>query len=149
MKAVIQKVTRASVTVDDRVTGEIGDGFLILLGIKKGDATVEADLLADKIACLRIFPDEKGKLNRSLQDVGAGALVISNFTLYADCSSGRRPDFQKAAPYAEANVLYEYFCDRLRRDGIPCQTGEFGADMKVDLLNDGPITIVIETDELK
>lgn len=149
MKAVIQRVTRAKVTVEGKITGEIGKGFLILLGVKKGDGEEQMKLLAKKISELRIFEDENEKMNLSLLQVGGSALVVSQFTLLADTSHGRRPSFFESAPPAEANELYEKFTEELKNNGVEnVQTGIFGADMAVELLNDGPVTIVMDTDEL-
>ena len=147
MKAVIQRVTKASVTVDSEVTGEIGPGFLVLLGVADGDTKAEAELLAAKVAKLRVFRDEAGKMNLSLLDTGGAALVISQFTLCADIKKGNRPAFTDAAPPGEANALYEYFCGCLRGEGVQdVQTGVFGAEMHVELLNHGPVTILMDTD---
>ena len=148
MKAVLQRVTEASVRVDGEVIGSIGKGFFILLGVSDEDDETVADKLADKICKLRIFEDENGKTNRSLQDVGGEILVVSQFTLYADCRKGKRPNFTKAAKGEQANELYEYFVSCCRGLGVETQTGAFGADMKVELLNDGPVTIPLDTDEL-
>ncbi|WP_343081153.1 D-aminoacyl-tRNA deacylase [Ostreiculturibacter nitratireducens] len=147
MRALIQRVTEASVTVEDRVTGEIGPGLLILICAMAGDGEAEADRLAAKIARLRIFKDEAGKMNRSILDIGGAALVVSQFTLAADTSRGNRPGFSYAAAPAEGERLYEYFSDRLRAEGITVANGEFGADMAVRLLNDGPVTIWMDTAE--
>ena len=148
MRVVLQRVKHASVHVDGRETGSIGQGFLILLGVSDEDDETIADKMADKICRLRIFEDENGKTNRSLQDVGGEILVVSQFTLYADCRKGKRPNFTKAAKGEQANELYEYFVSCCRGLGIETQTGAFGADMKVELLNDGPVTIPLDTDEL-
>ena len=147
MKAVIQRVTRASVTVDNEVTGSVNEGFLVLLGVAQGDTEREAALLAGKVARLRVFRDEAGKMNLSLLDTGGAALVISQFTLCADIKKGNRPAFTEAAPPQEANALYEYFCACLRGEGVEdVQTGVFGAEMHVELLNHGPVTILMDTD---
>ena len=147
MKAVIQRVTRASVTVDNEAIGSIGAGFLVLLGVSQGDTKAEAELLAAKIAKLRVFRDEAGKMNLSLLDTGGAALVISQFTLCADIKKGNRPAFTGAAPPGEADALYQYFCDCLRAEGVnDVQTGVFGAEMHVELLNHGPVTILMDTD---
>ena len=147
MKAVIQRVTRASVTVDDTITGQIGPGFVVLLGIAHGDTEQEAALLAGKIARLRVFADGAGKMNLSLLDTGGGVLAISQFTLCADIKKGNRPAFTDAAPPEEANALYEYFCECLRFAGVRnVRTGVFGAEMHVELLNHGPVTIWMDTD---
>ncbi|MBQ4105074.1 MAG: D-tyrosyl-tRNA(Tyr) deacylase [Clostridia bacterium] len=149
MKAVLQRVTHSSVTVDDKIIGKTAEGFLILLGVEKGDDQKEAQALARKIAGLRVFCDENDKMNLSLADINGGVLVISNFTLCADCRKGRRPSFDNAALPDEANSLYEYFCTCLREQGVAfVEQGEFGADMKVSLLNDGPVTLIIDSREL-
>ena len=145
MRALIQRVHQAAVTVDGHVTGEIGPGLLILICAMQGDGEAQADQLAAKIAKLRIFPDEAGKMNLSVRDMGGAALVVSQFTLSADTSRGNRPGFSAAAPPAEGERLYEYFADQLAAQGIPVQKGQFGADMKVELLNDGPVTIWMES----
>ena len=150
MKAVIQRVKRASVTVDGKVTGEIGNGFLVLLGVMDGDTEEEMKLLAKKIFEIRIFEDENGKMNLSLDKIGGEVLVVSQFTLCADLSHGRRPSFINSAPPAIANELYEKFCEELRSLGVSkVAQGVFGAEMAVELLNDGPVTIVMNTDEWK
>lgn len=150
MRAVIQRVTKAKVTVDGKVTGEIGKGFLVLLGVKKGDTKDEMKLLAKKISEIRIFTDENDKMNLSLAQVGGGILAVSQFTLFADTSHGRRPSFFESAPQAEAQQLYNDFVNELKLNGIQnVQTGIFGADMAVELLNDGPVTIIMDTDEWK
>lgn len=145
MKAVIQRVRRASVTVDGVVSGAIGGGLLVLLGVGKGDTESAADYLAAKIAGLRIFPDAEGKMNLSLVDTGGAMLVVSQFTLYGDCRKGRRPSFDAAAPPDEARRLYEYFVSRIRAANIPVETGVFQAHMDVELLNDGPVTLIVES----
>lgn len=141
MRALIQRVSAARVAVDDRLTGEIGPGLLILICAMQGDTEAQADALAAKIAKLRIFKDEAGKMNRALLDTGGAALVVSQFTLAADTTRGNRPGFSTAAPPDEGRRLYEYFSGVLRGLGIAVQNGEFGADMAVSLTNDGPITI--------
>ena len=148
MRAVVQRVTQASVTVDGELLGKIGNGFLILLGVADGDTRETADRLADKICRLRIFEDENGKTNLSLSDVGGELLVISQFTLYADCRKGNRPSFIKAGAPQMANDLYEYFMSRCRQHVDVVERGRFGADMKVELLNDGPFTLMLESEEL-
>lgn len=148
MRAILQRVSRASVTIDGEVHGQIGKGFLILLGVHESDTTAEADVLIDKCAGLRIFEDADEKMNLALADVEGAVLVISNFTLYGDCRRGKRPSFSSAARPETANPLYEYFIEGIRARGIPVETGVFGADMKVELLNDGPVTIFMDTDEL-
>ena len=144
MKAVIQRVSHAAVSVDGRTEGSIGRGFLILLGVTHGDTEAQAEKLAKKICGLRIFPDENGKTNLSLKDVGGELLVISQFTLYADCNKGYRPSFIQAAEPGEANRLYEYFTGLCRQEIEKVDTGVFGAHMKVELENDGPFTLVLE-----
>lgn len=150
MKAVIQRVTHASVKVDGETVGSCGQGFLILLGVMAGDDEKEADKLVNKTVNLRIFEDENGKMNLSSLDIGGEMLVVSQFTLCADCTHGRRPSFTPSAHPDEANRLYEYFVRRLKENGIShVETGVFGADMKVELLNDGPVTIILDSSELK
>lgn len=150
MKAVIQRVTHASVKVDGETVGSCGQGYLILLGVMAGDDEKEADKLVNKTVNLRIFEDENGKMNLSSLDIGGEMLVVSQFTLCADCTHGRRPSFTPSAPPDEANRLYEYFVRRLKENGIShVETGVFGADMKVELLNDGPVTIILDSSELK
>ncbi len=144
MRALIQRVTEASVTVDGKVIGEIGTGLLVLVCAMQGDTTANADTLAAKISKLRIFQDDAGKMNRSLLDIGGAALVVSQFTLAADTSRGNRPGFSTAAKPDEGRKLYEYFADQIAGLGIPAETGQFGADMAVRLLNDGPVTIWME-----
>jgi D-aminoacyl-tRNA deacylase len=145
MRAVVQRVTSASVTVDGQITGEIGTGLLVLLGAGEGDSESDAELLARKVAELRIFSDSAGKFNLSLLDVAGAALVVSQFTLYADLRKGRRPSFTDAAPPDVASALVEQFCEALRSHGVPVHTGIFGAHMDVRLLNDGPVTIILDT----
>ena len=147
MRAVLQRVRRAKVTVNDEITGEIGVGWLVLLGVAPADSRKEVDWLAEKIANLRAFQDEAGKMNLSVQDVNGSVLVVSQFTLYGDCEKGRRPSFIGAAPPAIAEPLYEAFVIALRALGIPVATGRFAADMQVELVNDGPVTFVLETEE--
>ncbi|MCV6586002.1 MAG: D-aminoacyl-tRNA deacylase [Marinibacterium sp.] len=147
MRALIQRVTEASVRVDGDVIGEIGQGLLILVCAMEGDDDSAADRLAAKIAKLRIFADEAGKMNRSLLDIGGSALVVSQFTLSADTRRGNRPGFSRAAAPATGEQLYTLFADRMGDQGVPVATGRFGADMKVALINDGPVTIWIDTDE--
>lgn len=146
MRALVQKVSQASVSVDDQVRGAIGPGFLILLGVGHADTTKEADWLAEKVAYLRIFEDEQGKMNRSLVEVGGEALVVSQFTLFADCSRGRRPSFTGAAPPERATELYEYFVGKLRGLVSKVETGVFQTHMQVGLVNSGPVTIWLDTD---
>lgn len=144
MRALLQRVSHASVTVDGEVIGKTGPGLLILICAMQGDSEAQADQLAAKISKLRIFKDEADKMNRSVLDIGGSALVVSQFTLAADTSRGNRPGFSAAAAPDEGRVLYEYFAAKLAETGVPVETGEFGADMKVDLLNDGPVTIWME-----
>lgn len=149
MKAVIQRVKYASVKVDNKIIGECKQGFMILLGVIDGDTKEDADKLIKKIPVLRIFEDENGKMNKSLLDIDGEILVVSQFTLAADCSHGRRPSFTASAPPDIANELYEYLVGELKTAGVKSvQTGEFGADMVVELLNDGPVTIVLDSKEL-
>lgn len=148
MKAVLQRVTRASVSVAGECVGEIGEGLLILLGVAAGDPPGAEALLARKAADLRVFKDEQGKMNRSVREQGGAALVVSQFTLLADCRKGRRPSFVGAAPPAEAEARYERFCELLRGQGLRVETGRFGADMEVSLVNAGPVTIVLDSAEL-
>lgn len=145
MKVVIQRVSRASVTVEGMVTGAIGRGLLVLLGVGKSDTQQSADYLADKITGLRVFPDQNGKMNCSLLDTGGSLLVVSQFTLYGDCRKGRRPSFDAAAPPEHARALYEYFVSRLRAMSVPVETGVFQAHMDVELVNDGPVTLLLES----
>ena len=145
MRALLQRVAHASVTVEGEVIGQTGPGLLILVCAMQGDAEAQADQLAAKIAKLRIFPDEAGKMNLSVRDMGGAALVVSQFTLAADTSRGNRPGFSTAAPPEEGKRLYEYFAGQLAAQGVPVETGRFGADMKVELLNDGPVTIWMES----
>ena len=148
MKAVVTRVSSASVTIDGAVHGKIGPGFLILLGVGPDDTEAHARKLAEKILSLRIFEDEAGKINRDLSDVGGSVLVISQFTLYGDCRKGRRPNFIAAAPPELANELYEKFLAICAELGYPPQHGEFGAYMQVESVNDGPVTLILDTDEL-
>ncbi len=148
MRAVIQRVHRASVTIAGEVVGAIEQGFLILLGVTHADGEAEADLLAHKIAGLRVFEDAEGKMNLALADVGGQALVISQFTLYGDARRGRRPSFSAAARPDQAAPLVEYFIARLQAAGVPTQSGRFGAHMDVCLCNDGPVTLILDTADL-
>ncbi len=145
MRAVVQRVTNADVKIDGRVNGKIDDGLLVLLGVGNGDTEEDMRYIADKIIKLRIFSDENDKMNLSLEDVGGSMLVISQFTLYGDCSHGRRPYFGNAMEPVSANEMYEKFVAYIREQGIHTETGEFGADMKVSLTNDGPVTIILES----
>jgi D-aminoacyl-tRNA deacylase len=147
MRAVIQRVSEASVTVDGAIVGKIGKGFLLLLGITHTDGNVEAVWLARKIAGLRIFEDDAGKMNLGLTDVGGAVLAVSQFTLYGDARKGRRPSFVEAARPEHAQPLYTYFCDQLAAEGILVERGIFQAEMKVALINDGPVTLLIETEK--
>ncbi|MBX3002061.1 MAG: D-tyrosyl-tRNA(Tyr) deacylase [Caldilineaceae bacterium] len=147
MRAVVQRVSEASVTVNSEIVGQIGKGFLVLLGISHSDGEAEASWLARKIASLRIFEDEAGKMNLSLGDVGGAVLAVSQFTLYGDARKGRRPSFVEAARPEQAQPLYLYFCDQLAAEGIPIARGVFQAEMKVALINDGPVTLLIETEK--
>ena len=145
MRAVVQRVTNADVKIDGRVNGKIDNGLLVLLGVGNGDTEEDMKYIADKIIKLRIFSDENDKMNLSLADIDGEVLVISNFTLYADCSHGRRPYFGNAMEPVSANEMYEKFVAYIREQGIHTETGEFGADMKVSLTNDGPVTIILES----
>lgn len=145
MRAVIQRVSEASVTIDEQVVGKIGRGFMILLGIHEEDTQEDADYLIRKIPLLRVFEDAEGKMNQSLQDVGGSVLSVSQFTLYADTKKGNRPSYVKAARPETAIPLYEYFNEGLRKAGLVVETGEFGGDMDVALINDGPVTILFDT----
>ena len=149
MRVVLQLTSFCKVEIDGITTADIDKGFLLLLGVKNGDTENDAIKLANKISGLRIFNDENDKMNLSLADVGGKVVVVSNFTLYADCSHGRRPSFIGAARPEVSEPLYEFFCEKLREKGVEVQTGEFGADMKVSLLNDGPVTLVIDSEYLK
>jgi D-aminoacyl-tRNA deacylase len=147
MRAVVQRVSRARVTVEDRITGEMAAGLMILLGVGRNDTSADAVGMAGKIANLRIFEDDEGKMNRSLLDVGGSALVVSQFTLYGDARGQRRPSFIAAAPPEHANKLYEEFSDALRKLGITVATGVFQAMMSVELVNEGPVTILLDSDK--
>lgn len=147
MRAIIQRVKNSTVTVDGEIKGSIGKGYNVLLGVMQGDGEAQAELLAAKIAKLRVFEDENGKMNKSVLDIGGGILVISQFTLCADIKKGNRPSFTDSAPPAEADMLYQYFCECLRQNGVSqVETGVFAADMLVDIANDGPVTIIMDTD---
>ncbi len=149
MKIVIQRVKQASVEAGSGLVGSIDSGFLLLVGVEKGDSENEALMLAEKISKMRIFEDENGKMNLNLEQVGGSILSVSQFTLCADCRRGNRPDFLNSAPPDEANVLYEYFNRQLENKGIRVEKGIFGADMKVSLINDGPVTIILDSDDFK
>ena len=145
MRAVVQRVTEARVTVGRQIVGEIGAGLCVLLGVGNQDGEEHAKSLADKIKNLRIFEDNEGKMNRSITDIGGDLLVVSQFTLYADCHKGNRPSFSDAAPAAQADRLYQSFTQRLRDGGLKVATGQFQAHMRVSLVNDGPVTFVLES----
>jgi D-aminoacyl-tRNA deacylase len=145
MKACVQRVSRAKVTIAGEVCGEIGLGMLVLLGVASGDEASDASQLAEKLAGLRIFQDSKNKMNLSLRDVGGAMLVVSQFTLLGDCRKGRRPSFDAAAPPDAAEKLYEYFVQCVSSQGIPTATGRFREDMQVELVNDGPVTLLLDT----
>lgn len=148
MRTVVIRVSRAAITINGAPGGSIGRGLVVLVGVRPGDTEKEAEYLAKKCAEVRIFEDENGKMNRSLEDVGGGMLAVSNFTLYADCSHGRRPDFFGAARPEEAIPVYEAFLAALRRRDFPLVTGEFGAEMTIDHINDGPVTLIMDTDQM-
>ena len=144
MKLVVQRVKYSSVKVDNKIIGKINKGFLVLLGVTHDDTKEKADYLIKKLCKLRIFEDENQKMNLSLKDVGGELLIVSQFTLYADCTGGNRPSFTEAAKPEDAKKIYDYFCNECEKNGIKVEKGEFGADMKVELLNDGPVTIILE-----
>ncbi|AQS58362.1 D-aminoacyl-tRNA deacylase [Desulforamulus ferrireducens] len=145
MRAVVQRVQRGSVTVNDTIVGQIDKGLVVLLGVGQGDTVEDARYLADKITQLRIFSDEQDKLNLSVQDVGGSVLAISQFTLYGDCRKGRRPGYSQAAPPGEAKELYECFVQRLKCNGLPTATGVFQEHMVVEIINDGPVTLLLDS----
>jgi D-aminoacyl-tRNA deacylase len=145
MRAVVQRVRRAQVVVAGKVTGQIDRGLLVLLGVSREDTRADADYLADKIAGLRIFEDRSGKMNLDVTAVRGAVLVVSQFTLYGDTRRGKRPSFDAAAPPEEARLLYQYLVDRIRAVGLPCQTGQFQQIMQVELINDGPVTILLDS----
>jgi len=147
MRAVVQRVSRASVTVDNVVVGQIDRGLLILLGVTHGDTEAAADYLAEKIARLRIFEDDAGKMNLSVAEVGGAILAVSQFTLYGDVRKGKRPSFDDAARPEQARKLYEYFVERIRALGLRCETGVFQAMMQVELVNEGPVTILLDSEK--
>ena len=149
MKALLQRVTSAAVSVDGVELSRIERGFLILLGVKRGDDEEDARVLAEKIAKFRVFSDENGKMNKSVKDIGGSLLVVSQFTLCANYAHGNRPDFLDAEAPARANALYEHFVSLLRAQDIPVGTGSFGADMQITLVNDGPVTVMMESDVLR
>jgi D-tyrosyl-tRNA(Tyr) deacylase len=145
VRFVIQRVTRASVRIDGKLVAEIGTGLLVLVGIASGDSSVQADYMAGKLVNLRIFPDNEGRMNRSALDANASLLLVSQFTLYGDCRKGRRPSFDGAAPPEMARELYEYVVARIREHGLVTETGVFQADMAVELVNDGPVTLLLDS----
>ncbi len=145
MRAVIQRVTSCEVRIDNRIVGKIGPGLVVLLGISRSDEAKDAEYLSDKLVCLRIFEDEEGKMNSSLLETGGAIMIISQFTLLGNCRKGRRPSFVEAAPPEEARWLYEYFVSRMKSKNIPVATGRFQAKMAVSLINDGPVTLVVES----
>jgi D-aminoacyl-tRNA deacylase len=147
MRAVVQRVSGAKVTVNGEVTGEIGTGLLVLLGIGQSDSEQAADYLAEKIIGLRIFEDVEGKMNRSVQEAGGAVLVVSQFTLYGDVRRGKRPSFDAAARPEQARKLYEYFVEKLRATGVRCETGRFQEMMQVELVNDGPVTVLLDSEK--
>lgn len=144
MKLVIQRVKHAKVEVENEIVGKIGQGFLVLLGVGPEDTKETANYLVQKLIKLRVFEDENGKINLALKDINGELLVVSQFTLYADCTSGNRPSFTNAAKPDKANELYEYFIEQCKKENVKVEHGIFGADMKVELLNDGPVTIILE-----
>jgi len=145
MRAVVQRVNRAKVTIDGKATGEIGRGLLVLLGVGAGDTRADSDYLADKVIGLRIFEDAGGKMNLSVADVEGAILAVSQFTLYGDVRRGKRPSFDAAAPPQPARELYEYFVEKIRTTGIRCETGRFQEMMQVELVNEGPVTILLDS----
>ena len=145
MRAVIQRVSRAKVTVNGETTGEIGNGLLVLLGVATGDTDADAAYLAEKIVGLRIFEDQDGKMNLSVADTAGALLVVSQFTLYGDVRRGKRPSFDAAAPPQQARELYEYFVEKIRTAGMTCETGRFQEMMQVELVNEGPVTILLDS----
>ena len=149
MRVVIQRCSRASVRISGRVVGSIGQGLMLLVGVSASDTPADAELMARKIAQMRVFEDQDGKMNLALRDVGGAVLSISQFTLYADCKKGNRPSFARAARPEHAEPLYDHLNTLLRTQyGLPVQTGRFGADMQVELINDGPVTIILDTEQL-
>jgi D-aminoacyl-tRNA deacylase len=148
MRAVVQRVSRARVTVGEEITGEIGLGLLVLLGVGRGDTEADVTHLAEKIAGLRIFEDDNGKMNRSVADIGGGVLAVSQLTLYGDVRRGKRPSFDDAAPPELARQLYEMFVERIRASGLRCETGQFQALMEVELVNEGPVTILLDSSKM-
>jgi D-aminoacyl-tRNA deacylase len=148
MRAVVQRVSHAQVAVNQKIVGKTGHGLLILLGVAQGDSEADAEYLADKIVGLRIFDDENGKMNLDAASIGGEILVVSQFTLYGDVRRGKRPSFDAAAPPDRARQLYEYFVDRLRATGVPCETGRFQEVMQVELVNEGPVTILLDSSKM-
>lgn len=149
MRVVVQRVSHASCTVDGKITGSIDKGFMCLVGFSNDDTLEDLDLCLKKTIGLRVFEDEFGKMNKSITDVSGSILAISQFTLYADCRRGNRPSFTKAMQFDEASRLYDLFCEKIKESNIYIERGIFGADMKIELLNDGPVTIIIDSQELK
>jgi D-tyrosyl-tRNA(Tyr) deacylase len=149
MRVVIQRVSRAKVIVNESTVGVIGPGLLLFLGVSRADSMEDVSYLLDKVLWLRIFTDENGKMNRNVQESGGSVLVVSQFTLYADCRKGRRPSFDQAAPPEQARALYEQFVESARRTAVPVQTGEFQAMMEVHLVNEGPVTIMLDSADRK
>lgn len=147
MRAVVQRVLRGRVTVADETVGEIGHGFVVLLGISRDDSTADADYLAEKVAGLRVYDDEQGKMNRSIEEVGGAVLAVSQFTLYGDVRRGRRPGFDRAARPEQAEPLYQRFVVQLRARGLTVATGRFQTHMAVELVNDGPVTILVDSEK--
>ena len=145
MRCVVQRVSRESVTVEGKITGQVEKGYMVLVGVEQGDAEQDVRYCADKVAGLRVFEDENGKMNRSVKDVGGAVLAVSQFTLLGDARHGRRPSFSNAARPEEANALYEAFCQALRAENIRVETGVFQTDMQVELVNDGPVTILLDS----
>ena len=145
MRAVVQRVSRAKVTINERISGEIGLGLLVLLGVGSGDTEADAVYLVEKISGLRVFDDSDGKMNLSVQDMGGSVLVVSQFTLYGDVRRGKRPSFDAAAPPTDARRLYEFFVERIRSTGLNCETGRFQEMMQVELVNEGPVTILLDS----
>ncbi len=145
MRCVVQRVSRASVTVEGKITGQVEKGYMVLVGVEQSDAEQDVRYCADKVAGLRVFEDENGKMNRSVKDVGGAVLAVSQFTLLGDARHGRRPSFSNAARPEEANALYEAFCQALRAENIRVETGVFQTDMQVELVNDGPVTILLDS----
>src|SRR5262245_12696049 len=146
MRILLQRVSRASVSVSENTVGEIGKGFLVFLGISRSDTHKDAEYLLDKLLWLRVFPDAQDRMNRNVQEAGGELLIVSQFTLYADCRRGRRPSFDPAAPPAQAEALYQYFVEAARKSPVRVETGTFQASMLVELVNDGPVTILLDSE---